>query len=201
VDGKLYGVIPSFKDHQTLSSMKHEQERYPTPPEHFQDMSRTGHGHVQDEEGKEGKGKGKGNVKVKEMSEPSAQFERFFEKYPKKDQRKNAIKVWSKLKLDAQADAVMSRLEVMLPELRRREKQYIPLAHKWLEAEDFSVTVPRAPEQAEPEPDLTEGESEELEEYLMENIKLPSDDLEAARVAKYEEIIARRDHANIQPES
>jgi hypothetical protein len=69
VQGKVYGHIPSWLDHQTFESLKNERVRFPSPDGFFPDKSGKDTGQVRDEFGinqgrvREGKGKGMGSSK------------------------------------------------------------------------------------------------------------------------------------------
>ena len=69
-------------------------------------------------------------------------FEMFWKKYPRHIARKNALKAWTKLKVDdVLFEKIMHALEKALVQIQWREKQYIPHPATWLNGERWEDEV------------------------------------------------------------
>jgi len=97
VDGKYYGLIPSFSEHQRITGKEAQSpERYPTPPE--KQKGNTGETPEQQPRSQE---KEKEKEKEKENKTALSEFEIFWKAYPKKTgSKKAAFDNWKKLNGD-----------------------------------------------------------------------------------------------------
>lgn len=92
VDGKHYGLIPSFSDHQRITGKEAQSpERYPTPP--VKQLGNNGETPEQQPRSQE-----KEKEKEKERTDYSSEFLIFWKAYPKKTgSKKVAFDNWKKL--------------------------------------------------------------------------------------------------------
>lgn len=76
-------------------------------------------------------------------------FEQFWKLYPKKKGRKDALKVWTKLKPDADLQAAMLAAlakHCVSRDWTKEQGQYVPLATTWLNGERWhDVLMPSDP--------------------------------------------------------
>ena len=64
-------------------------------------------------------------------SQVDDEFEKFWNMYPRRDDKKKAQTAWSKLK-KADKEEALKGLKTQLPDLSSREKRFIPLPSSWL---------------------------------------------------------------------
>lgn len=67
----------------------------------------------------------------------TAAFIAFYEAYPRKKQRPDAVRAWVKQGCELVADAVMAGLRAHLPELTTREPDKVPYPASWLNATEW----------------------------------------------------------------
>lgn len=102
--------------------------------------------------GKEGNGKyPKKSTKRKILANPeySEQFIKFWELYPRKDDKKNAYEVWCAGDLDSKIGLAISKIKVYANDVKDSEKKWIKLPSSWLNAQDWNDIEP---EQSSPPP-------------------------------------------------
>jgi hypothetical protein len=75
---------------------------------------------------------------------PLTAFDEFWESYPRKVKRKDALKVWNTAKLDKHANAIMSALSRFIEsaEWHKNNGEFIPHPTTWLHARRWEDEVP-----------------------------------------------------------
>lgn len=96
-------------------------------------------------------------------------FEQFWKLYPKKKGRKDALKVWTKLKPDADLQAAMLAAlakHCVSRDWTKEQGQYVPLATTWLNGERWhDVLTPPGARSPEPRSAVLELPSHRQEDY------------------------------------
>ena len=141
-DGKLYGFIPSFSNHQVINNRESESV-IPSP---F-DASSTRDPHDLSKykwKGKEGKGKeGKGKESgTAQNYEDYPEFLEFWSAYPRKDDKKNAFISW--IKHSPNIDTVLNALnwQRLTLQWKKEDGQFIPLPATYLNAKRWEDEQP-----------------------------------------------------------
>lgn len=148
-DGKLYGLVKTFKEHQRINGKEaQEPAKYPVPIE-FNKLSQGSTGEAPGKQSRSQEGKGREREMEREMegemegegngtyvaSAPCASrgsdecdFDKFWAAYPKKVGRGAAQKAWDKRKPKADIDRVLAALawQVESAQWQRDNGQYIP---------------------------------------------------------------------------
>ena len=71
------------------------------------------------------------------MKPETPAFAAFYDAYPRKKARPDALAAWLKQGCEAIADAVMKGLRAHLPELNAREPDKVPYPASWLNATEW----------------------------------------------------------------
>lgn len=124
------------------------------------DTNGTDRGQGQDSAGSDDTGTGTGTGKSKPIRSPSASvfvddgFASFWENFPRKAAKQDAMKAWRKLKPTGQPLAdLMAGLELQKSseQWRKDSGKYVPYAATWLNGRRWEDELPTASEQADPD--------------------------------------------------
>jgi hypothetical protein len=165
-DGKEYGFIKSFKEHQRLTGKEaNDGVKFPFI-ENIVEEQQVVEGEVagkqqgnigeipdaqekEKEKEKEGNRKGYMSAPAKAVARPKAKkpntteyFEKFWIAYPKKVARSDAEKAWAKGNCDAMAEIIIA--DVMVREMKHKgwqDKQYIPHASTYLNGQRWTDDI------------------------------------------------------------
>lgn len=77
-------------------------------------------------------------------------FQAFWERYPRRDAKKDATKAWGQVVKDAETEQkIHAALDWQIPMFEQRERQFIPLPASWLRGERWEderpTTTPNRP--------------------------------------------------------
>lgn len=143
VDGKDFGVIPSFKDHQVINNREKPSE-LPEPLEYIDCDAcltrepRVGHASKAEGKGREGNMEGKGkDFDASATRQPASlrfagEFESFWQNYPRKIGKGNAEKAWAKLNPPISEVLAAIEWQRMSKDWLKDGGQFIPHPATWL---------------------------------------------------------------------
>jgi hypothetical protein len=106
--------------------------------------------------------KSKSKSKSKSISPPivppyGEDFTKFWNLYPRKQAKARAEKAWAKwAKAKVSPSVILDTLKAQLPELKKREREYIPLAATWLNSEPWRDELEKSAEKQDESSGLPE---------------------------------------------
>jgi hypothetical protein len=144
-EGKVYGFIPSFKDHQRITGREaQDPAKYPQHTEmtEWNQDGNTGETPGKQQGRQEGKGKeGKGDTTGKQSAELISFFEELWSHYPVKDGKKAAQRHYlATVKTDADMNRIDLALGNYLDHIKDTDLKYVKNGstwfHNWQDWED-----------------------------------------------------------------
>jgi len=146
VDRKPYLHITGFGTHQVIN--RASKDRYPLPTcanakTHTPLSEPSVSPQVDDALGEGEKGR-RGEVKDLSSADALDVFDSFWELYPKKEAKGAAAKAFKAASKKIDPNSIVLALKAQLPVLAKTERQFIPLAGTWLNAERWADEAPPA---------------------------------------------------------
>lgn len=152
VSGEEFGVIPTFTRHQLVNNRESASDLPKPPPDLICDACPTRAPRVPHATQGEGKGR-EGNRREGESTlsldsdeiHPPAEspelplscedaFQKFWDAYPKKKSKPDALRAWQKLKLSAKLPEILAAIEVAKKSVEWADPQFISYPASWLNA-------------------------------------------------------------------
>lgn len=144
--GEGYAYIPSFLAHQHLNP-RETVSQLPGPGDKVTRHSRVGTRHSRDSDaqgGREGKGK---EGKTRDASREPVGFKAFWDVYPNRSARQNAVNAWAKLDPDEQLQGVIVKAvsaQAKGDGWQKNAGQFVPLPATWLNGKRWTDEIPSA---------------------------------------------------------
>jgi len=143
------GVIPSFPRHQVINNRERDSE-LPEPPEDVINQAIDASSTRGQRVGHAGKAEGKGREQGKEGNKGAPGFEEFWQAYPKKQDKQDALKSWIRDKPDLAIILAALQWQKQSQNWKKDNGQFIPLPSTYLNGKRYldekpAVIMPTRP--------------------------------------------------------